>query len=731
MKFILTVFSLLLCFLLPTSEALARPKIGLVLGGGGAAGIAHVGVLKVLEANHIPVDVIAGNSMGAVVGSLYASGMSVAEIEQVSKTLDWVKLFSDDTSHQLKSYQQKQQNADFFTVFESGVSKRGIKLSSGLIDGQKLIFELRRLLAPVAQISNFDRLPIPFRAVATDIHTGDAVVLKQGNLASAVRASMSIPGLFAPVTLDNRLLVDGLVSNNLPVDIARQMGADILIVSNIPPDNSRKLDTALDISLQSMDLLVRKTSEAQLASLTPQDILIQPPVGEVGRLDFTRVAETVALGEKGARTQLAALQRLAGSLSSDANQFATPAHPIDEVVKVASVQIENDSSLRESILRKALNIKPGDVLDNQRLQDGLNRVYTLGYFSLVDYKLTQLPSGDYGLKVIAKKATEGEHRISVGFSLGDDFNGDTRYQAGVKYVQKGLTDSGTELRAQAVVGRRLLAEAEIYHPLGIDGTFVAPRAWYQERDANSLDNAQQVANIRAREARVQVDIGHPVGNSGEIRAGVFNQKTKPLPKNDTPILADKTLTEAGVKLQYQADTLDSINFPTKGGQLTAAYTRGVTAMGSDNNFNRIELEADRVWSVHDKHRFIASGRAVATAKNGAAVLDSGNNLETHALQTGHLVFSDNAPLIGNETVAGSVTYMRQVAEIPEIAKVHLGASVGVSQAWQQRDAVDLGGLRNSGTVFVGGETPIGPAFVGVRKTQGADHQAYFILGRDF
>jgi NTE family protein len=154
-------------------------------------------------------------------------------------------------------------------------------------------------------------------------------------------------------------------------------------------------------------------------------------------------------------------------------------------------------------------------------------------------------------------------------------------------------------------------------------------------------------------------------------------------------------------------------------------------MGSDNNFNRIELEADRVWSVHDKHRFIASGRAVATANNGAAVLDSGNNLETHALQTGHLVFSDNAPLIGNETVAGSVTYMRQVAEIPEIAKVHVGASVGVSQAWQQRDAVDLGGLRNSGTVFVGGETPIGPAFVGVRKTQGADHQAYFILGRDF
>ena len=310
MKTLLTF--LLTCWFFTSSvQAQDRPKIGLVLGGGGAAGVAHVGVLKVLEANHIPIDVIAGNSMGAIVGSLYASGMSAAEIETVVNDLDWTQLFRDDPSYQIKSYDQKQQSADFFSAIRVGVSRDGVKLPSGLIDGQRLMFELRRLLQPVDRISNFDRLPIPFRAVATDIRTGETVVLKQGNLATAVRASMSIPGLFAPVTIDDRLLVDGLVSNNLPVDVARQMGADIVIVSSIPPETNRKLDSALDISLQSMDLLMRKSSDSQLASLTDKDILILPPVGDIGNLAFDRVAETIPRGVKGAQAQLAALQKLA------------------------------------------------------------------------------------------------------------------------------------------------------------------------------------------------------------------------------------------------------------------------------------------------------------------------------------------------------------------------------------------------------------------------------------
>lgn len=731
MKFLVSLLLLLTLGLSPANaDTEQRPKIGLVLGGGGAAGVAHVGVLKVLEANHIPIDVIAGNSMGAIVGSLYASGMSAADIEKVVHDLDWINLFRDDPSYQIKSYDQKQQSADFFSAFSLGVSKDGVKLPGGLIDGQRLMFELRRLLKPVDRVTDFDRLPIPFRAVATDIRTGETVVLKQGNLATAVRASMSIPGLFAPVTIDKRLLVDGLVSNNLPVDIARQMGADIVIVSSIPPEANRTLDSALDISLQSMDLLMRKTSDTQLASLTDKDILIQPPVGDIGNLAFDRVAETIPRGVQGANATLGALKKLAVLPEQMPRRANVQPATADRPIKLARVQLENESSLSDKLVLQKLGIQPGEVLDDQRLQTGLDRVYSLGYFSLVDYHLTQRSDGDYDLKVMARKADQGDQRISAGFALSDDFNGDTGYQAGVKYVRKGLTTQGTELRLQGVIGERILAKAELHHPLQ-DGkeTFVAPSAWYQERDASILQGTQQVAELRASEAGTQFDVGRALGNNAEVRAGVFYQHITPEVKTGTLTLPDDSLAEAGIVLQYQSDTLDSVNFPTKGGRVTAAYTQGMKAIGSDTDFSRIELKGERVLS-RDKHSLIVSGQVGAKANNDDGLVFSASNAGGD-LQTGRLSFVDNDQLVGNYTLDGSLTYMRQLAEIPQVAKVHVGASVGGSQAWQQANEVSLSDLRATGSVFLGGETPIGPAFIGVRKTEGFDHEAYFNFGRDF
>lgn len=728
MKFLVALLLVLSLAQANAADTPQRPKIGLVLGGGGAAGVSHVGVLKVLEANRIPIDVIAGNSMGAIVGSLYASGMSAAQIETVVNELDWLSLFRDAPSHESKSYQQKQQSADFFSAFSVGVSKDGVKLPSGLIDGQRLMFELRRLLKPVERVSDFDRLPIPFRAVATDIRSGETVVLKRGNLATAVRASMSIPGLFAPVTIDKRLLVDGLVSNNLPVDIAKQMGADIVIVSSIPAEANRELNSALDISLQSMDLLMRKSSDTQLKLLRDGvDILIEPPVGDIGNLAFDRVKETIPLGERGAQAQLPALQRLA-ALTGAAPQRAVAQQNSQPVpIRVADVQLENESSLSDKLVRQKLGIQPGEVLDDAHLQAGLERVYSLGYFSLVDYQLAQRPDGDYDLKVTARKAEQGEQRVSTGFALSDNFNGDTGYQAGVKFVRQGLTAQGTELRLQGVIGERILASAEVHHPLqDNNATFVAPRAWYQERDASILDGAQQVAELRASEAGLQMDVGRALGNSAETRVGVFVKRIEPEVKTGTLTLPSDSLNESGLRLQYQADTLDSVNFPTKGGRTLAAYTHGITALGSDANFSRIELEGEQVWSK-DKHRVIASGRLEANTNNEEGLLYSTGA----ALQTGRLAFTDNDQLIGNYTLDGSLTYMRELAEVPQIAKVHVGASVGARQAWQETEDVTLGDLRGTGSVFVGGETPAGPAFIGVRKTQGLDQEAYFNFGRDF
>lgn len=728
MKAILT--TLLLCLLLsPWESVQARPKIGLVLGGGGAAGISHVGVLKVLEANHIPIDYIAGNSMGAIIGSLYASGMSADEIEHIALTLDWPKLFQDDPGYNLKSYQQKQQSADFFNTLSFGVSKQGVKWPGGLIDGQRLMFELRRLLAPVQKYNNFDDLPIPFRAVATDIRTGETVVLKQGNLATAVRASMSIPGVFAPVTIDGRLLVDGLVSNNVPVDVARDMGADILIVSRIPQGTARELNSALDISLQTMDILMSKTSADQLKTLTNKDILIEPPIGDIGSLDFNRVAETIPIGEKGAHAKLAALQQLAKQLGTTKQALAREPKPnIMDKMRIASVSINNNSVLDTSILRQKLAIQEGDIVDAKQLQEALDRVYSLGYFSLVDYDLIALENGSYELKVIANKSSQGDQRINIGFSLGDDFNGDTSYQAGAKYVRKGLTDKGTELRIEGAIGNNILAQTELVHPLRKEkkDTFIAPQLWYRERDAAVFADTRQIADIRAREAGIGVDVGRAVGNWAEARVGLFSRKIKPKVKTGTYELADTDIHEAGVKFQYNADSLDSINFPTSGGRFSASLSRGFKQLGSDKNFSRLEVNGERVWTK-DKHHFIASGSMVANTNNENGLLYNNSGV----LQSGRLAFNNSNEWQGNYALETSGTYMRQIAEIPNLAKVHVGAAIGLGQEWQKADEVNASDLRTSSTIFLGGETAIGPAFVGVRKTAGFDKQLYFNFGRDF
>ena len=210
-----------------------RPRVGLVLSGGGARGAAHVGVLKVLEDMHVPIDAIAGTSMGAVVGGLYASGLNARQIEKLMTSINWQDAFRDRPSREDLTLRRKQEDETFLVKFPLGLRGGHVVLPRGLIQGQRLIETLRRLTLPVARISDFDQLPTPFRAVATDLETGEAVVMGSGDLTSAMRASLSGPGVFSPVEREGRLLVDGGIADNVPVDIARAMGVDVVIVVDV------------------------------------------------------------------------------------------------------------------------------------------------------------------------------------------------------------------------------------------------------------------------------------------------------------------------------------------------------------------------------------------------------------------------------------------------------------------------------------------------------------------
>lgn len=739
-KFLSLILSLsLLLFFLPSAQAAnqapkKRPRIGLVLGGGGAAGVAHVGVLKVLEEQGVPIDVIAGTSMGAIVGSLYAAGYKADELEKVVGSLDWASLFEDQQPRDMQSFQLKRDNAGFFNTGEVGIKNKALKLPDGLVSGQKLMFELRRLLERVAQIEDFDRLPIPFRAVATDIETGEQVVLRKGNLATAVRASMSIPGFFSPITIDNRVLVDGFVSNNVPVDVAKQMGADILIVVSLPYyfEKRDELNSAVAVSVQAMQFLTAKNSLPQLKGLNAPNIVLEPDLQDIGSLSFNRVRETIPIGEKAAREQIVAIKRLAAyAPNHKQTQLAKQALEAveDKGIKdgrVAKVILENNSSLKDSVLLKRLGVQAGDALDVTKLQRGLDNVHSLGYFDIVDYSLTPSGKDAYDLHVIARQRSTGDQRLRFGFTLDDNFEGDASYQLGVRHILKGATSSGTEWRNSLIVGDRLHAETQVLHPLNDrQGAFLDARAWHDRQDFYEYVGSERAAEVRVGETGAEVNWRADVGSASEFSAGTIYRNLTPDIKTGRLTFPGKSLQIAGLEFAYSTDTLNDADFPNRGQWFQSEYTHGFKVLGADVEFDRIKIAGGKIWT-EDKHRFTLKGQVGSTLSDDAFITEQ-------LTLGGYNSLSGLSPnqLRGNHAALGRGTYMYELVDYPGVAKIYAGGSLELGNAWEEAADVSWGGLLLSGSLFVGADSPIGPAFIGIGQTEGYDPSLFMHVGRSF
>jgi len=304
--------------LIPEAAAAApapasRPRIGLALSGGGARGVAHVGVLQVLEEHRIPIDYIAGTSMGAVVGGLYATGMPVARLDSVVRAMDWLAAFSDDTPRAQRTFRRKRDDDLFLVRHKPGVRGLGLRLPPGLLDGQRIDLLLKRLTLPVVTVRDFDRLATPYRAVAAELVTGRPVVLGHGDLALAMRASMSIPGAFAPREVDGRLLVDGGIIDNFPIEVARSLGAEVVIAVDIAtPRQTRDELTSIPAIMYRLSMVASDHNrERQERTLGARDVLIRPSLGSLTIASFDRAGDAIAIGRRAAEAALASLEPLA------------------------------------------------------------------------------------------------------------------------------------------------------------------------------------------------------------------------------------------------------------------------------------------------------------------------------------------------------------------------------------------------------------------------------------
>ena len=463
----LTALLLAVLAAMPLMADIGRPKVGLVLSGGGAKGMAHVGVLRVLEELKVPVDIVVGTSAGSAVGALYASGMEVQEIEERFIEMDWVSSFRDDPGRAYKPVRRKRQDWRYPVSPGIGVRMDGLHLGGGIIAGQNLGFILNELTRDAALVEDFDELAIPFRAVATDLETGEEVVIGSGNLSEAIRASMSIPGVYAPVTLNGRLLVDGGVANNLPVSVAHELGADIVIAVDItdPLLEREDIREAFSVVGQLTTMMTRQNTERQLKLLDDQDILMRPDLQGLSSADFYEAPALFELGASSARGHAGELRHLSVSDDEwDRFRGRLKAHSFNPGV-ITDIRIDDRSRLAGDFLRERIRQQTGEPLDVDALEEDLKRIYGLGYYETVSYSLVPTDGPGTDLVIRVREKSWGPNYLSFGLNYEDNFENDTRFNVATSLRMTGLNALGGEWTTGLQLGTQPRVRTEWFQPL--------------------------------------------------------------------------------------------------------------------------------------------------------------------------------------------------------------------------------------------------------------------------
>jgi len=726
----------------PAAVSQVRPRICLVLSGGGARGMAHIGVLKVLEELKIPIDCIAGTSMGAVVGGLYASGMTAAQIDATMRSVDWQEAFRDAPPRRDLAFRRKQDDRNFLVQLPLGLKHGKILLPKGFIQGQKLQQTLRQLTLPFSQDTDFDKLPTPFRAVATDLVSGNAVLLDKGDLAMAMRASISAPGFFAPVEAEGLLLVDGGLAENLPVDVARRMHADILIVSDVsyPLQSRAALDSALSISNQMLAILVHKDTDRQRASLGSSDVLIEPVLGTTSSTDFTVANSTIAAGENAAHTMLARLDPLSVGDAAYHEYLARRASREPGLPAIKFVRVDEQSKRYEKTILAEMQPLVGKSLSVDAVGERITDLYGLGNFETLDFTLAGARPGsaeqgspeDTGLEVHARRKSWGPNYVRFGLNLEDNFQGSSRYNAAARFILTELDGLGAELVTDVQIGSDPKVQSEFYQPLDAAHTwFIAPSLRIEARDLQLYVKDVEIADFRDREAEADFDIGRNLGNWGEIRAGYHRTNGAARVRLGEPTLVQQQYNNGELFVKFSYDRLDNLHFPREGQQFTLQWDANRTDLGADTRSDKVQAD----WLIA---RSLGRNTLLFWTSAGSVV---GGHISDTAIPNlfslgGFFNLSGLAPtsLYGSNYAIARAIYFRKIGrggegffEFP----AYIGMSLETGNTWQTRSDISFGSTRKDASLFLAFDTFLGPVYLGSGYDT-AGHSAYYLfLGRTF
>jgi len=716
----------------PAQEAIddQRPKVAVVLGGGGAHAIAGLGILEELERQRVPIDLVVGTGLGGVIGGLYASGMTAAEIKQFFWTTDWDDVFDPDTRREELSFRRKGDDQDFLIKVRVGIKNGQAQLPAALIPNDKLARLFQSAVAHTKGIQDFDDLPLAYRTVTMDLLTGEEVILDSGSLDRAMLASLTAPGTLPPVQIDGRHLVTGSLLNNLPIDVARQLGADVVIVADVGPylRTADEINSVFGIVGQVSHILQRQNSAASISTLRESDILVRPEVVPARETDFSTHEQRIAKGVE--------------SIADDADRFATirvsdgeyrdfmaarqKRRTTDPVI--SEIVLTNDSSVDDALILAQLNQRLNAPLDKEQLDADMRKIYGIGAFQTVDFNLQ--PEGDTAilqLRTIESRA--GNKFWRFGISLQDDLEGNSAYTGSASFTWTQINRLGAEWRNVFRIGEVQQVATEFYQPVDRLGRyFVSAIASFDEKNTNSFENGAITDQTRVRRVLGQLAVGRIFGNSGEIRVGtVFGSGTTR--SNIGSTFPSTTFDIGGVTAAASYDTLDNVYFPHSGSTASVGWTGLRDSLGATTDIDVVvgTIGTVKSWGTNTLLGSLKFQTQLKEVKGVENLLSTGGLFNLSGYQRDELS--------GRHTAVGRVIYYRRIRSNPIRglldASLYVGGSLELGNAWQNSSEVKFSNSLFAGSLFLGADTFIGPVYLAGGLAEGGHSALYLFVGRPF
>lgn len=704
------------------AEPPPRPRIGLALGGGGARGAAHIGVLETLERLRIPVDCVAGTSMGALVAGAWASGLDPATMRRELDTADWGDMFQDNPDYSELNFRAKRLAQRFLSGTETGITARGFIAPPGVVAGQKIKLFFNRLVRVDAGERDIARLALPLSIVATDIATGQRVVLREGPLAQAMRASMAVPGLMAPTEVGGRKLVDGGLVDNVPIrEVRERCKADVVIAVNVgsPLLAADAIAGLLSVSAQMVAILTEQNVAQSLATLTPNDVYIQPDLGTITAADFERHAEAADRGRAAAEAVAAALGRLsvpAADYAAWQRRFETVPHAPP---KVDAIEVTGLTRVAPGLVLRHLRQAVGEALDVARLEADLVRAYGDGHYEGVDYSLVP-QDGRHVLRVSPVEKRWGPDYLRMAIALNSNFSQGSSYALRAAYQKTWLNRLGGELLFTGELGTYSGLGVEFHQPLDtLHEFFVGASSAYRRERRDIFEDDNRIAEYTLASGTTDVVAGVNLGLAGQVRLGRRWVYRKGTLDTGLPVVPEDSIRTNGWLFEAEFDQLNRLYVPSRGWAAHATYfeTR-------QRDYGRLDLEG-RV--AHEIGAWVMGARAAyTTSPRGTLPFYDAGTLGGFLNLSGFA----SGQLVGDDVRYAHLRGERIVGRLPLGLRgdMRLGLALEAGRVGRPYTETGRRGWLDSTTVYLAGETPLGPVALGIGRSSAGSTNAYLQIG---